>query len=136
MFNLIQSSFDVSNSYDDSSVYSSHTQDFKKAKQDSETQLTIFIDGRIYSKQKSIHHPIKQNSCLIPLQTLHWRNFWRYTKNETGRNGEHSISISCHLVDVSGLQSLTELKKHRISEERLTLCNVNSTFNKVNSCRS
>ena len=37
---------------------------FKKAKQDGETQLNVFMDERIYSKDKSIHDRIKRNSRL------------------------------------------------------------------------
>ena len=39
--------------------------DFKKAKQDGETQpIKIFMDECIYSKEKSIHDRIKHNSHL------------------------------------------------------------------------
>jgi len=42
-----------------------------------------------------------------------------------------ALASVVNLVDVSGLLSLTELMKHRISEECLTLCNVNGTFRKT-----
>ena len=49
-------------------------QDFKKAKQDGETQLKVFMDEHIYSKEKSIHNCIKRNSRLtfakIPLKKV------------------------------------------------------------------
>jgi len=103
-------------------------QDFNKAKQDGETQLTIFVDERIYSKQKSIHHPIKRNSYLIfadiPLKKVSGDTLKM-------KQGEMESTALASVVNLSGLLSLTELMKHCISEECLTLFNVNGTFRKT-----
>ena len=48
-------------------------QDFKKAKQDEEAQLKIFMDKRICSKEKSIHDRIKRNSRLMFAEIPLWK---------------------------------------------------------------
>ena len=106
-------------------------QDFKKAKQDGETQLKIFMDERIYSKEKSIHDRIKRNSRLafteIPLRKASGEAL----KMKQGEMESRALASVVNLVDFSGLLSLPELMKHRISEECLTLFNANGTFRKT-----
>jgi hypothetical protein len=75
-------------------------QDFKKAKQDGEAQLKKFMDERIYSKEKSIHDHIKQNSRKTKFAAHLCKDFikkslWRGTKNGTRRNGKQGASIRC-----------------------------------------
>jgi len=52
-------------------------------------------------------------------------------KMKQGEIESTALASVVNLVDVSGLLSLTKLMKHRISEECLTLFNVNGTFRKT-----
>ena len=93
--------------------------DFKKAKQDGGTQLKVFMDERIYSKEKSNHDHIKRNSCLtfakFPLRKVSGEAL----KMKQGELESRALAFVVNLVDVSGLL-LPELIKHRVSEECLT----------------
>ena len=104
--------------------------DFKKAKQDRETQLKVFMDERIYSKEKSNHDHIKRNSRLtfakFPLRKVSGEAL----KMKQGEMESRALASVVNLVDVSGLL-LPELMKHRVSEECLTLFNANGTFRKT-----
>ena len=53
-----------------------------------------------------------------------------------GEMESRALASVVNLVDVSGLLSLHELMKHRISEECLTLFNANGTFRKTHFCRN
>ena len=105
--------------------------DSKKAKQDGETQLKIFMNERIYSKEKSIFDRIKRNSSLsfteIPLRKVSGEAL----KIKQGEMESRVLASVVNLVDVSGLMSLSELMKHCISEECLTLFNADGTFRKT-----
>ncbi len=46
-------------------------------------------------------------------------------------NGSRALASVVNLVDVSGLVSLSEVMKHRLTEECLPLSNVNGTFRKT-----
>ena len=85
-----------------------------------------FMDERIYSKEKSIHDRIKQNSHLmfaeIPLQKVSEEAL----KMKQGEMESRALASVVNLVDVTGLLSLPELMKHCISEECLTLFNADS----------
>ena len=48
-----------------------------------------------------------------------------------GEMENRALASVVNLVDVSGLLSLPELMKHRVSEECLTLFNANGTFRKT-----
>ena len=104
--------------------------DFKKAKQYGETQLKVFMDERIYSKEKSNHDHIKRNSRLtfakFPLRKVSGEAL----KIKQGEMESRALAFVVNLVDVSGLL-LPELMKHRVSEECLTLFNAHGTFRKT-----
>ena len=89
--------------------------DFKKAKQDGETQLKVFMDEHIYSKEKSNHDHIKRNSRLtfakFPLRKVSGET----QKMKQGEMESRALASVVNLVDVSGLL-LPELMKHRVSE--------------------
>ena len=89
------------------------------------------MDERIYSKEKSIHDRIKRNSRLtfakFPLRKVSGEAL----KIKQGEMENRALASVVNLVDVSGLLSLPELMKHRVSEECLTLFNANGTFRKT-----
>ena len=103
-------------------------QDFKKAKQDGKAQLKVLMNERIYSKEKSIHDRIKRNS-LLTFSLL--KVSGEALKMKQGEMESRVLTSVVSLVDVSGLLSLPEFMKHRISEECLTLFNANGTFRKT-----
>lgn len=55
-------------------------------------------------------------------------------KVKQGVMESRALASVVDLVDISGLLSLPEVMKHRITEECLTLFNVNGTFRKTQKC--
>ena len=104
--------------------------DFKKAKQDGETQLKVFMDERIYLKEKSNYDHIKRNSCLTFAKFPLTKVSGEALKIKQGEMESRALASVVNLVEVSGLL-LPELMKHRVSEECLTLFNANGTFRKT-----
>ena len=100
--------------------------DFKTAKADGELKLKEFIGEVIYSKEKSLHDCIKRNSCLTFTKGLPNRTS-EASKVTQAEMENKTLASVVNLVDVSGLISPADLVKYRITEECLTLFNVNAS---------
>ncbi len=89
------------------------------------------MDERVYSKDKSLHDRIKRSSRLtfdnIPANKATGEDW----KVKQGQTESRALAAVVNLVDISGLLSLSEVMKHRLTEECLTLFNVNGTFRKT-----
>ncbi len=109
--------------------------DFKTAKRDGESKLKTFMDGRVYSKDKSLHYRIKRSSRLtfanIPANKATGDDW----KVKQGEMESWALAAVVNLVDISGLLSLSEVMKHHLTEECLTLFNVNGTFRKTHKSK-
>lgn len=104
--------------------------DFATAKADGESKLKEFMDERVYSKKKSLHDRIKCNSRLTFAKASSNRTS-EASKVKQAEMENKALTSVVNLVDVSGLISLTDVMKYRITEECLTLFNVNGSFRKT-----
>ena len=105
--------------------------DFNTAQQDGESRLKAFMDERIYSKQKSIHDRIKRNSRLTFSNAPVSKSTGEILKVKQGEMESKALASVVNLVDISGMLLLSEVMKHRVSDECLALFNVNGTFRKT-----
>ncbi|XP_028404399.1 uncharacterized protein LOC114527028 [Dendronephthya gigantea] len=104
--------------------------DFKSAKLDGELKLGELMKERVYSKEKSINDRIKRNSRLTFAKSPA-RKSGQCCKANEGEMENQALASVVNLVDVSGLISLCDVMKYRITEECLTLFHVNGTFRKT-----
>ena len=104
--------------------------DFATAKADGKSKLKEFMDERVYSKKKSLHDRIKRNSRLTFAKASSNRTS-EASKVKQAEMENKALASVVNLVDVSGLISLTDLMKYRITEECLILFNVNGSFRKT-----
>ena len=104
--------------------------DFATAKADGELKLKEFMDERVYSKKKSLHDRIKRNSRLTFAKSSSNRTS-EASKVKQAEMESKALASVVNLVDVSGLISLTDVMKYRITGECLTLFNVNGSFRKT-----
>ena len=100
------------------------------AKQDGESKLEEFMEERVYSKEKSINDRIKRNSRMT-FAKAPARTSGKCCKVKEGEMENQALASVVNLVDVSGLISLPDIMKYRITEECLTLFHVNGTFRKT-----
>ena len=89
------------------------------------------MDERIYSKQKSIHDRIKRNSRLTFSNAPVSKSTGEILKVKQGEMESKALASVVNLVDISGMLLLSEVMKHRVSDECLALFNVNGTFRKT-----
>ncbi|CAB3976667.1 Hypothetical predicted protein [Paramuricea clavata] len=104
--------------------------DFQTAKQDGETKLKEFMDECVYSKEKSLYDRIKRHSRLTFAKAPTTKT-GEVLKVKQGEMENRALASVVNLVDVSGLMMLSDVMKYRITEECLTLFNVNGTFRKT-----
>lgn len=104
--------------------------DFMTAKQDGESKLKEFMDERVYSKKKSIHDRIKRHTSLTFAKAPASKT-GEVLKVKQGEMENRALASVVNLVDVSSLMSLSYVTKYRITEECLTIFNVNGTFRKT-----
>lgn len=83
------------------------------------------MNERIYSKEKSLHDRIKRNSRLTFANAPVNKATGEDLKVKQGEMESRALASVVNLVDVSGLLSLSEVMKHRLTEECLTLFNAN-----------
>lgn len=89
------------------------------------------MDEHVYSKEKSLHDRIKRSSRLTFANAPVNKATGEDLKVKQGEMESRALAAVVNLVDVSNLLSLSEVMKHRLTEECLTLFNVNGTFRKT-----
>ena len=105
--------------------------DFSTAKQDGEFKLKAYLNERVYSKEKSLHACIKRSKRLTFANAPFSKATGENIRLKQGEMESKALASVVNFVDVSGLVSLSEVMKYHLTEECLSLFNVNGTFRKT-----
>ncbi|MES9882370.1 MAG: hypothetical protein ABW185_15975 [Sedimenticola sp.] len=105
--------------------------DFSTAKQDGEMKLKTFMDERVYSKDKSLHDRIQRSNRHTFANTTADKATGGDLKVKQCEMESRALTSVVNIVDVSGLVPLSEVLKHRVTDECLTLFHVNGTLRKT-----
>ena len=105
--------------------------DFSTARQDGESKLQSSMDNRLYAKEKSPYDRIKHSCRLTFVSSRDSKVTGEHVKLKQGEMESKTLSYVVKCVDESGLASLQEVTKHRLTEECLVLFNANGTFRKT-----
>ena len=105
--------------------------DFKTAHSDGEERLGIFLEERIYSKNKSIHALVtkmKRKTFVNTSEELHGK---QDLKTKTAEMEQIALKSVIDLVERSEIVDLNDLLEHRVVEECTSIFNSNGTYRKI-----
>ena len=105
--------------------------DFSTARQDGESKLQSSLDNRLYAKEKSPYDRIKHSCRLTFVSTRDSKVTGEHVKLKQGEMERKTLSYVVKCVDESGLASLQEVTKHRLTEYCLVLFNANGICRKT-----
>ena len=105
--------------------------DFSTARQDGESKLQSSLDNRLYAKEKSPYDRIKHSCRLTFVSSRDSKVTGEHVKLKQGEMESKTLSYVVKCVDESGLASLQEVTKHRLTEECLVLFNANGICRKT-----
>ena len=105
--------------------------DFSTARQDGESKLQSSLDNRLYAKEKSPYDRIKHSCRLTFVSSRDSKVTGEHVKLKQGEMESKALLYVVKLVDESGLASLQEVTKHRLTEECLVLFNANGICRKT-----
>ena len=110
--------------------------DFSTARQDDESKkLQSFLDKRLYAKEKFLYDRIKHSCRLTFVSPRDSKVTGENIKLKQGEMESKTLSYVVKLEDESGLASLQEIMKHRLTKEYLVLFNVNGIFGKTHKSK-
>ena len=107
------------------------TADLKSAKSDGKKMVQEFMDERVFSKARSLNDRIPRSKRLNfanqELQHVEGLN----AKGKAQEMERSALSAVVELVEISGGFELEDVLQHRVTEECLSIYNVNGTLRKT-----
>lgn len=105
--------------------------DFKSAYSAGEEKLSIFLQDRVFSKNKSLHSPVSLSKRLTFSKQACIEKPGEELKARAAEMERSALKAVINLVEDSQLVKLPELLEHRVVEECVALFNPNGTYRKT-----
>jgi hypothetical protein len=93
--------------------------------------LDKFMCDRVYSKKSSLHDRIGRSSRTNFTKVPITKPFGEKLKVKTGEMERSDMAAVINLVQVNGKVQLQDIMENRVTEECLSIFNVNGSFRKV-----